>query len=53
MKRPVPGAWHDHLSGAGEILSDKVPASTLYHVFLAFSELLRLEPRLTPLIRRA
>ncbi|QUD87013.1 AGE family epimerase/isomerase [Phenylobacterium montanum] len=46
LDRPVPGAWVDHLDERGAVITDKVPASTLYHVFLAFSELLRLEPTL-------
>lgn len=40
------GAWIDHFAADGSTISDKVPASTLYHVFLAFSELLRLRPAL-------
>jgi len=40
------GTWVDHLDSKGEPRVDKVPASTLYHVFLAFSELLRLRARL-------
>ena len=47
LDRPVPGAWVDHLDPHGAVIVDKVPASTLYHVFLAFSELLRLEPQLS------
>lgn len=46
LDRPVPGAWFDHLGPQGRMIGDKIPASTLYHVFLAFSELLRLETRL-------
>jgi mannose/cellobiose epimerase-like protein (N-acyl-D-glucosamine 2-epimerase family) len=40
------GAWIDHLTATGEARVDKVPASTLYHVFLAFAELLRLRETL-------
>lgn len=40
------GGWIDHFAADGAILADKIPASTLYHVFLAFSELLRLRPAL-------
>ncbi|HEY2661469.1 MAG TPA: AGE family epimerase/isomerase [Caulobacteraceae bacterium] len=47
LDRPLPGTWCDHLDDRGEMVADKVPASTFYHVFLAFSELLRLEPKLT------
>lgn len=36
------GWWIDHLHGQGlRPLSNHVPASTLYHIFFAFSELLR------------
>lgn len=35
------GCWIDQFDASGKALSDKVPASTLYHVFLAFSEVLR------------
>lgn len=40
------GAWMDRFGADGEPLAKDVPASTLYHLFLAFAELLRLEPRL-------
>lgn len=40
------GSWIDHISTAGEPRTDRVPASTFYHVLLAFAELLRLEERL-------
>lgn len=39
---PAPnGAWIDHLNADGSPRSDKVPASTLYHIFLSYSELKR------------
>jgi N-acylglucosamine 2-epimerase/mannose-6-phosphate isomerase len=41
------GGWVDHFDAAGRPVSTAVPASTLYHLFLAFAELLRLEPQLT------
>lgn len=47
LDKPAPGCWVDHLDAQGAVIADKIPASTLYHVFLAFSELLRLEPVLT------
>ncbi|MDR3508121.1 MAG: AGE family epimerase/isomerase [Caulobacteraceae bacterium] len=47
VDRPVPGAWIDHLRADGSAKVDKIPASTFYHLFLAFSELLRLEGRWT------
>lgn len=41
-----PGSWIDHLTSTGQSRVDKAPASTFYHVFLAFAELLRLRDRL-------
>ena len=38
---PVPGTWIDHYNADGSILSDQVPATSLYHITLAFLELLR------------
>jgi N-acylglucosamine 2-epimerase/mannose-6-phosphate isomerase len=35
------GTWIDQFSADGTPLSATIPASTLYHVFLAFSEMLR------------
>jgi mannose/cellobiose epimerase-like protein (N-acyl-D-glucosamine 2-epimerase family) len=45
--RPAPsGCWCDQLDENGRWTDDKVPASSLYHLFLSFSELLRLQPLL-------
>ena len=41
-----PALWLDHFGPDGEHRVNYVPASTLYHVFLAFAEVLRIEPRL-------
>lgn len=41
------GLWMDHFDGEGRPIAPAVPASIFYHVFLAFSEILRLEPELT------
>ena len=41
------GAWQDRFDEAWRPLAADTPASTLYHVFLAFTELLRLEPLLS------
>jgi mannose/cellobiose epimerase-like protein (N-acyl-D-glucosamine 2-epimerase family) len=41
------GSWIDQFDEAGRPMSTAAPTSTLYHVFLAFAEILRLEPRLT------
>ncbi|ABI75526.1 N-acylglucosamine 2-epimerase [Hyphomonas neptunium ATCC 15444] len=38
------GLWHDTISEQGLAITDTVPASTLYHLLLAFSEILRLYP---------
>jgi N-acylglucosamine 2-epimerase/mannose-6-phosphate isomerase len=38
----APGAWQDAYDSSGAPLTPTAPASTLYHVFLAFSELLRI-----------
>jgi mannose/cellobiose epimerase-like protein (N-acyl-D-glucosamine 2-epimerase family) len=47
---PAPrGAWIDQIDLHGRPLSKAIPASILYHVFMAFTELMRLEPRLTAL----
>jgi mannose-6-phosphate isomerase len=33
---PVKGGWYDKRSTAGALLSDNMPASTFYHLFVAF-----------------
>jgi len=38
------GTWMDHRRHDGSPRADKIPSSTLYHVQLAFTELLRLQP---------
>ena len=40
------GSWMDAFDAEGRSTASAVPTSTLYHVFLAFAEVLRLEPRL-------
>jgi N-acylglucosamine 2-epimerase/mannose-6-phosphate isomerase len=40
------GSWMDVFDADGRPTASAVPTSTLYHVFLAFAELVRLEPRL-------
>jgi mannose-6-phosphate isomerase len=42
LRRPVPGGWIDHVDASGAPLVDGMPASTLYHVFLAAAEADRL-----------
>ena len=41
------GSWMDQFDGEGRPIAKAVPASILYHLFLCFSEVLRLEPQLT------
>lgn len=43
------GAWIDQFDADGRPISKTVPTSTLYHVFLAFAEVLRLQERLEAL----
>ncbi len=40
------GSWMDQFDGEGRPIAKAVPASILYHFFLCFSEVLRLEPKL-------
>ncbi len=35
------GTWIDHFDGAGQPKVDKIPASSLYHFMIAFTEVLR------------
>lgn len=45
---PAPrGCWWDQYDGGGRLLAATVPASSLYHLWVAFMELLRLEARLS------
>jgi N-acylglucosamine 2-epimerase/mannose-6-phosphate isomerase len=44
---PVGGTWIDHYNQDGSIKADKIPSTSLYHIQLAFLELLRLEPKLS------
>ena len=37
----VEGGWLDCRDGAGNVMSTDIPASTGYHIFLAFAELMR------------
>jgi len=45
----IPGLWVDQFSADGAPMSTAVPASCVYHIFLAFAELLRLEPKIRAL----
>lgn len=42
--RSRPGLWIDRFDSNGAPMVSAVPASVLYHIFLAFAEVLRLEP---------
>ncbi|TGY90305.1 mannose-6-phosphate isomerase [Marinicauda algicola] len=46
LDRTPAGIWFDQLDGERRPVSAFTPASTLYHVFLAYAEFLRLEPSL-------
>jgi len=41
---PIPGGWIDAFDSQGRPLVDVMPTSTLYHVFLAFAEAMRVWP---------
>jgi N-acylglucosamine 2-epimerase/mannose-6-phosphate isomerase len=45
----IRGLWMDHFDAQRKPIAVNVPASTFYHVFLAFAEVLRLEARLRAL----
>ena len=50
LDKPFEGGWSDHIGEAGKPLVDYVPASSLYHLFLASAELARgfpIEPKST------
>jgi len=42
LGRPIPGGWIDHVDAKGAPIVEAMPASTLYHVFLAAAEADRL-----------
>lgn len=42
LSAPMPGAWLDAFDKSGKSTVEDIPASTLYHVFLAFAEVLRI-----------
>ncbi|MDP2314137.1 MAG: AGE family epimerase/isomerase [Pseudomonadota bacterium] len=46
--RPA-GTWLDHFDGDGQPIAVTIPTATLYHLFVAFAELLRVEPALRAL----
>ena len=45
----IPGLWTDRFDGMGKSMTTATPASCVYHLFLAFSEMLRLEPQIAKL----
>jgi N-acylglucosamine 2-epimerase/mannose-6-phosphate isomerase len=38
------GGWHDAFDAHGKPIAMRMPASTFYHLFLAFAEVLRIDP---------
>ncbi|QGZ96568.1 AGE family epimerase/isomerase [Terricaulis silvestris] len=44
-----PGLWVDRFDRDGAPMAEAVPASIVYHLLLAFTEVLRLEPKLSAL----
>ncbi len=46
LSAPASGLWQDRIDADGQLVAAPVPASTFYHLFLAFAELLRLEAKL-------
>jgi N-acylglucosamine 2-epimerase/mannose-6-phosphate isomerase len=45
------GTWLDHFDGEGQLVASTIPTATLYHLFVAFAELFRVEPALRALAR--
>jgi mannose/cellobiose epimerase-like protein (N-acyl-D-glucosamine 2-epimerase family) len=45
----IPGLWTDQFDALGKPLTTTTPASCVYHLFLAFAEMLRLEPQIAKL----
>jgi mannose/cellobiose epimerase-like protein (N-acyl-D-glucosamine 2-epimerase family) len=45
----IPGLWTDQFDNFSKPMTTKTPASSLYHLILAFSEMLRLETRIAAL----
>jgi N-acylglucosamine 2-epimerase/mannose-6-phosphate isomerase len=43
LDRTPAGTWIDQFDAAGRPTADKVPSSTLYHLMIAFAEMLRVE----------
>jgi mannose/cellobiose epimerase-like protein (N-acyl-D-glucosamine 2-epimerase family) len=43
LDKPGPGMWLDHFEADGTLKATNIPASSLYHIVLAFSELMRVE----------
>ncbi|MBL8546105.1 MAG: AGE family epimerase/isomerase [Hyphomonadaceae bacterium] len=45
----IPGLWTDQFDGDGKPMTTTTPASCVYHLFMAFSEMLRLETQIAKL----
>ncbi len=52
LARTPRGTWMDHFDGEGRPIAATIPAATLYHLVVALTELLRVEPALRALGRR-
>jgi mannose/cellobiose epimerase-like protein (N-acyl-D-glucosamine 2-epimerase family) len=46
LSHAPPGAWLDQIGADGLPVAQTIPASTLYHLFIAFTEMLRIEAAL-------
>ncbi len=46
------GTWIDCFDAAGRPAAESIPASSFYHIFIAFAEMLRVEPRVTRAFQR-
>ncbi len=38
LRHPVKGAWHEHFDGGGHVITEAIPASSLYHILGAVFE---------------
>jgi mannose/cellobiose epimerase-like protein (N-acyl-D-glucosamine 2-epimerase family) len=45
------GTWREQFTSRGEFAADKIPASTLYHLVIAFCEMLRVETAVAQQLR--
>ncbi|MDZ4790711.1 MAG: AGE family epimerase/isomerase [Hyphomicrobiales bacterium] len=45
------GTWIERYTADGRPLANEIPASTLYHIFIAFSEMLRIESKVKTIFK--